>query len=381
MVVRRLAASIDPSQVDLHVVTMRPPWDDLSSVPATIHHVGFAGSRYRLSDRISIMWKMARWVRRLRPDVVQVHSGMAWLGGLSRVIAPRTPFVLEVHDAPGSGRHGAWTDRVEGWCIRWFGMTAVCHSSQVADDTAAATGVDRQLIHRFPLGIDTDRFSPVAPDERLAWRARNGLDPIATIAIAVGRPAPSKRFDLAVDTVLAARGAGADLELVITGGSRGDEALTSKVEDLDASDVIHLWGARFESEEDLVRAIASCDILCSTSEYEGFGLTLVEGMACGLPVVATAVGGVTDIVVDGVTGYLVDPGDIDPFTERLQHLADSAELRSKMGAAARERAESRFSLDLMAASFTGLYRELAATRHRGRPTRTPDEATPPTARR
>lgn len=361
VVVRRLAAAVDPSQVDLHVVTMRPDWDDLSDVPATMHHVGFGGSRYRLRDRLWIMWAMARWVRRLRPDVVQLHSGMAWLGGFARLATPRTPFVLEVHDAPGSGRHGVWTDRVEGWCVRWLGMTAACHSSQVADEVVRATG-SHQRVRRFPLGVDTETFVPAPADRRSEWRRRYGIDSDVTLAVCVGRPARVKRFDLAIDTVLSARSAGVDLQLVVLGGAAHDETLRTKVEALSAGAVVHMWDRRFESDADLAEAIASCDILCSTSEYEGFGLTLIEGMACGLPVVAMAVGGVTDIVVDGVTGYLVPAGDTKEFAERLRQLAESQELRSELGAASRLRAEQQLSVAAMAAAFTDLYRELSTTR-------------------
>jgi glycosyltransferase involved in cell wall biosynthesis len=102
--------------------------------------------------------------------------------------------------------------------------------------------------------------------------------------------------------------------------------------------------------------------MSSTSEYEGFGLTIAEGMACGLAVVAMSVGGIPDLVVDGETGFLVPSGDVDAFAERLSELdADRPRLRA-LGRGGRARAVELFSLDALAENFTRLYEELAGRR-------------------
>ncbi len=361
VVVRRLAASVDPNRIDLHIVTMRPAWDDVSDVPARVHHLGFGGSRYRLRDRVSIMWNMTQAVRRLRPDVVQIHSGMAWLGLLARLSSPTTPFVLEVHDAPGSGRHGAWTDRFEGWCIRWLPMTAICHSSQVAT-AVASYGAPARKISQFPLAADTESFRPRPHRVRNAWRADNGFDPDTPIAVAVGRPANSKRIDLLVDAFAQVLINGADLRLLLVGCGDSPQ-IHQQVDHLGLSDVVLLSSQLSDAEMPI--AIASCDILCSTSEYEGFGLTIIEGMASGLPVVAMAVGGVRDLVSNDETGFLVPSGNTTIFTDRLRKLADSPSLRSRLGAASRLRAVERYGIETMAESFTEVYNNLGSdTRHR-----------------
>ena len=356
VVVRRLADLVDPAAVDLHIVTTRPPWDDLSAVPVTLHPLGFDGSHPRAWHRIVLMWKVARAVRRLRADVVQLHSGVAWLGLLARLASPLTPFVLEVHDAPGSGRHDASTDRFEGFCIRRLGMRPVCHSTQVSLALQQLSRISERSIRQFPLGIDTTRFLPTDDKVRSAFRERHELDPQTLIAVAIGRPARSKRFDLAIDAVADARDRGAELDLVVIGIGK-DASLLEHSERRGARDRVHLLSA--VHGDDLAQAISSCDILLSTSEYEGFGLTIVEGMSCGLPVVAMAVGGVTDLVIEGTTGYLVPEGDVDGFAQRLVDLCASVELRRSMGRAGRQRAVEVFDARETAASFTNLYEELA----------------------
>lgn len=360
VVVRRLATAIGASEIDMHIVTIRPPWDDVTDVPATVHAIGFGGSRYRLRNRLSIAIAAAKWVWRLRPDVVQLHSGIAWLGFLARVVAPRTAFLLEVHDAPGSGRHGAWTDRIEGWMVRFLGVTAVCHSDQVSQALVETSHIPAAKIRQFPLGVDTRVFSPGGDAESRAWRIANGVDPEAVVAIAVGRSVPSKRFDLAIEAVLATRRNGTDMQLVIVGVG-ADAELAQLVVELNAEADVFLLDSLFD--DDLAAALSACDILSSTSEYEGFGLTLIEGMACGLPVVAMAVGGVTDIVVDSETGYLIAPGDVDAFSARLVELAGAPALRDQMGSSGRTRAEERFGAKAVAAMFVALYREISGTQY------------------
>lgn len=359
IVVRRMAQAIDPKEVELHVITNRPAFeqDQLDEIPVVIHAQNFTRAGFRVRDRIRLAFGIARTVRRLRADVVQVHSGTAWLGLAARVAAPRTPFVLEVHDAPGSGRHGHRTDAFEGWCVRRLGLTAVSHSSQVDAEVQRLYRPAPGHARCFPLGVDTAMFAPTSIEEQSAWRRANGFGAEETIVIAIGRPARSKRFDLAIDAVAAARRSGVDACLVVIGV--GDlPALREHAASAGVSEHVHLWDARYGVE--LAAAISAADMLSSTSEYEGFGLTLAEAMACATPVVAMAVGGVVDLIDDGVTGFLVTPGDLEEHAERIVQLAGDRDLAARMGVAGRSRTEQRFSLPALAANFTRLYQELAA---------------------
>ena len=355
--VRRLAAGVDRSRVELHVATMRPNWDDVDELPMTFHPGRFDGSRYRLRDRIAIVGRMARLARRLRPDVVQLHSGMGWLGLGARVLLPRTPFVVEVHDAPGSGRHGRVSDGYEALLVRMTRAVALCHSTEVESALREVSRLPARSIRRFPLGVDTEQFCPVAAQRRAVWRTEYGIAENSVVAVAVARPARLKRFDLIVEAVAAARSSGAPLELVLVGPA-GDGTLRCDAERFGISPVVHLPGALFD--DDLALALGSCDILCSASEYEGFGLTMAEGMSCGLPVVATGVGGVPDVVDDGVSGMLVEVGDVAEFARHLSTLATEPGLRASMGAEGRRQAEGRMSIGALARSFEDLYSSLTA---------------------
>jgi len=359
IVVRRLALGLVDEPVSLHVVTMRPAWDDVSDMPLTLHPGSFAGSRYRFRDRVAIIIHHAKAVRRIRPDVVHLHSGVAWLGFGALVIRQRgTKFVLEVHDPPGSDRHAASTDRIEGLLARVGRVRVICHSGQVADAVAARMRVPRAQIDCFPLGVDTDRFRPVGDIERTSWREEHGIGRESIVAITVARAAPLKRLDLVLDAVAALRVDGAPIELVMIGPAP-DGDIRNQADALGIGTSVHLPGV--VGDDDLASWIGSSDVLCSASEYEGFGLTIAEGMACGLPVVATAVGGVPDVVLDGLTGLLVSAGDHLEFANRLRELADSPDRRRILGEAGRKRAVERFGFASTAQSFLRVYRSVVAS--------------------
>ncbi len=358
VVVRGLIQRLDPTRVESHVITARPWVEDdlLNEVPAQIHPLNYRRGGYRLRDRVWLCVAVARRVRSIRPDVVQLHSGIAWMGVLARMFMPRTSFVLEAHDAPGSGRHGRRNDQFEGWCIRWLRITAISHSQEVAEAVAQQSGCPRGQIKRFALGVDVERFQPLDVEIRRRWRIDHGISPDSFLVVAAGRPAPSKRFDMAIEAMARARRSGAPLQLVIVGvGQHG--GLTDVAHQFGVSEHVFLLPAAYG--QDLVLAIGAADVLSSTSEYEGFGLTMAEGMACGIPVVAMNVGGVPDVVVDRVTGVLVDSGDVTAHAEGLVELAQNPDMAEKFGANGRARAELDLSLSRVVEDFTALYEALS----------------------
>lgn len=363
IVVRRLVTGASPERLEMHVVTARgrrEP-DRLEDLPARVHMVGHGGA-YRGAARLKVMWGVARRVRRIRPDVVQLHSGIAWMGLLARVVAPRAAFVLEVHDAPGSGRHGALTDRVEGWWVRFGGATAVCHSTSVEAEVRERWRPPAGRVATFPLAVDTELFRPRSAEDRLRWRHDERIPDDVVLAVVVGRLAPSKRFDRAIELVASLAGQGLPVGLVVVGQGAMAEELRDLAVRLGVGD--RVWFVGLRQGEELARAYAASDILCSTSEYEGFGLTLIEGMATELPVVAVAVGGVTDLVVDGVTGHLVGPDEADPAGEgrlvsSVRGLVTDAAARRSLGVAGRQRVLERFGVAAFVESFTELYESVA----------------------
>jgi glycosyltransferase involved in cell wall biosynthesis len=111
--------------------------------------------------------------------------------------------------------------------------------------------------------------------------------------------------------------------------------------------------------QDIPSFLSAVDAGVLNSRHEGFPNALLEYMAAGLPVVSTAVGGCREIVLDGVTGFLIPPQDESALAERLRALLDDRPAAERMGAAGRKRAETEFSMDRMVSFHDSMYRTLA----------------------
>jgi glycosyltransferase involved in cell wall biosynthesis len=359
VVVRDVTTRMDPFRFDVHIATVRPAFteDELDRLPDTLalHPLGFTG-RLGPLDRLRLAGRLARLVRELRPDVIHVHSGTAGYSLPAALVHPKARRVLEVHDAPGNGRHGRSTEWLEGQLARRLRFVPLAHSTSVRAQVARFAGLPADRVELVPLGIDTGRFGTAPPDPA-AWRLRNGIPASAEVVLYVARLVATKNASLFVDVaerVLARRDGGQTVFAVV--GSGPEEQLLRARISRDGLDRVHLAGPSYG--EDLVAAYAACDLFLSTSDYEGFGLAVVEAMAAGKPCVATAVGGVTDLVDPGRTGILAARGDAAALADGVLSLLDSPPDRDRMGRAGAERARCLFDISATAAGYEELYQRL-----------------------
>jgi glycosyltransferase involved in cell wall biosynthesis len=154
-----------------------------------------------------------------------------------------------------------------------------------------------------------------------------------------------------------------DLRLVLVGDGHHRPVLEALRAELDVTDVVILHGTEPEAEH----LFGAFDIAALASESEGLPNVVLEAAAAGLPIVATAAGGTTEIITDRVTGLLVDVGDEIGFAAALERLCRDAEGGRRMGAAAREDVVARFGVGRMVDEFADVYRELTGRRERRSP--------------
>jgi glycosyltransferase involved in cell wall biosynthesis len=141
------------------------------------------------------------------------------------------------------------------------------------------------------------------------------------------------------------------------------EKVRQRIVELDLQDSVEMVG--FVSDDELRAAFTDCSIFTLCSVEESSPVAIAEAMTLGKPVVATAVGGVPDLVAEGTSGYLVNFGDVDAIADRLTRLLGDRELRARMGAAARARAEREFRPSAAAEKTMAVYRHvLSATKGR-----------------
>lgn len=259
----------------------------------------------------------------------------------------------------------------------------VAECPQDHDDLVRLYGADEARLAMVPCGVDAEAF---APQPRLQARRRLGIADDAFVVLQLGRLVPRKGIGNVIHAMAALREhAGARL-LVVGGESREpDERLTPEIARLRAlareagvASLVGFTGRRDPSE--LPAYYAAADVFVTTPSYEPFGITPLEAMACGRPVVGSRVGGIQFSVVDGVTGFLVPPADPAALARRLDQLRANPALGDAMGRAGIHRVRTRFTWDRVAGELAAVYRRVAVARVLPRP-QTPVLHTVPAVRR
>jgi glycosyltransferase involved in cell wall biosynthesis len=215
-------------------------------------------------------------------------------------------------------------------------------------------------------GLDPVPFETAArlePDERAPRRAELGIGPDDCVLICVARFAPQKRHDLLLESFAKARAQLGDagpgeLRLLLVGGDPfGDGRPRAEAEAarLGLGDSVSFLGIR----RDVPALYGLADVFVMYSEWEGLGLVFLEAMAAGLPVVATGVSAVPEVVLDGKTGWLAPFGDTDAMAEAFVALARDLDRRLALGEAGHARVLDVFDLDRMVDATLEVYREVA----------------------
>jgi len=305
---------------------------------------------------------LARTIRRFRPDVVHTH--MAKAGAIGRVAALLTRVPIRVHTYHGHTLEGYFSPAartrvvlIERQLAR-MSSALVAVSRRVADDLARE-GIGRRSQFRvLSPGLDLTPFTKRMPAGVL--RRDLCIAPTDPVVGFVARLVPVKSVDLMLQSMRTLLERVPNAHLVIAGDGPDMALVRAARRDLpEVGPRIHAigWVA------DMARFYAEMDVVVLTSKNEGTPISLIEAGAAGVPVVATDVGGVPEVVEDERTGLLVPPGDSHAITHALLRLVGSPRLRAALGMEARRRSD-RFSADRLADETLALYRQLLGRNHR-----------------
>jgi D-inositol-3-phosphate glycosyltransferase len=308
-------------------------------------------------------WLGVQWSADWTPEVAHAHF---WMSGLAAVTAGRAtgvPVVLTYH-ALGTvkRRHQGAADTSPPRRIAYEralgrGVHRVVAQCQDEVRELIRMGVPRAQLAVVPSGVNAQRFRPDGP---VAPRTT------APRVLTVGRLVERKGFQDVIAAMRFAPGA----ECVVVGGSPdgGDDPQVHRLEAAarraGVTDRVRLAGA--VPRADLPQWYRSADVVAAAPWYEPFGLTPLEAMACGVPVVGTAVGGLTDTIVDGLTGELVPPRDPRALGLTLRKLLSDPMRRLTYGSAALERARRCYSWERAADQLLAVYASVGALRRPSR---------------
>jgi glycosyltransferase involved in cell wall biosynthesis len=308
------------------------------------------------------LWDLIRIVRRFNPDIIDTHTAKAGvLGRIAALVSKRSrPIVVHTyHGHVLEGYFGAMRNRVFRMIERSLGRVTDCLigvSSATVDDLVRLGVAPPERFRVVPVGLDLDRFVDLPAAQGADLRAQVGARDDEVLLTAVGRLVPIKRVDVLLRALAIARAAGAPVRLAIVGDGDSRPELEVLARDLEISDAVTFLGYRLDTQP----VFAATDVAVLSSDNEGTPFSLIEAAAAGRPAIATAVGGVPD-VVGADTGILVPRGDPLAFGEAIGRLAADPGLRAAMGARAREHVLSRFTSDRLVRDVDALYRELLAT--------------------
>jgi glycosyltransferase involved in cell wall biosynthesis len=314
---------------------------------ASFEAAGVRVCRFRKRPGLDLRLTRTLWsfFRREAIDVVHTHNPLPLVYA---TLAAKAAGARVVHT-----KHGPHPDRAHRIWLRRLGALATDAFVAVSEDTASFATELRE-VHPDKLsvvqnGIDLSCFRPDA-ERRQRQRTAWGLDSASFVIGTVGRMAPVKNHALLLRAAAPLLGARCRLVIAGDGPERANtEALARK---LQIAQWVHLLGAI----DDIPSVLSAFDLFALSSHVEGLPLALTEAMACGLPTVATSVGGVPQVVDDGRTGLLVRPDDERAFRAALAKLKDAPLLRSALGAAGRSRAQREFSSTRMLREYGQLYR-------------------------
>ena len=368
-----LATRLDRRRFDVQVAALRggqvADWLARAGLKVTV--LGVRGKW----DAVKLP-ALARFLRRQRVELLHTHLFHADLAGrLAAGPAGVGHLVHTVWTAEGRWRpwQFAFARLLAGRCERM-----ICLAESVRDFHARKSGLPRAAYAVIPWGVDAAMY---ARDEeaRRRLRTRWGVGRQTVLLAYVGRLESYKGIDAllaAMERAVAGGAGGPWLELVVAGDGPRRQAVESFIARGEGGARTRLLGfvpndwaapaggggtaAGAESPLTVRAVLSAADIFVMPSHWEGWGLALGEAMAAGLPAVGSDVPAVRELIADGQTGLLVPPRDPGALAEALRRLAGDAELRRRMGAAARHRIAERFGLSSAIAAHEALYEQVAS---------------------
>jgi glycosyltransferase involved in cell wall biosynthesis len=356
VIVAELMRGLDKSAIEQILVTGfcdENEADYLDTVAKDVKATRIAGLGRSVSliADLKAFFGLVSLIRKFKPDVIHTHTAKAGvLGRLASLLAGRSS--VRVHTFHGHLLHGYFNRPLTQVVILIEKLFAartkvlIAIGSKVKDELLVA-GIGKSDKYRvfFP-GLP-------APKPMSSADARNalGLNPQTLYVTYVGRLTQIKRPDRLLDVAKECKERGLDLRFLIAGEGELFESSKARAQSEQLNLTFFGW------RSDIAQIFSASDIAILTSDNEGIPLTLIQAAQAGLPIVATNVGSISDIVIDQSTGYLTTTSAVD-MADVIEKLARDTQLRKIMGEAGKARANQYFSLDRMLKDHTDLYRSL-----------------------
>jgi len=287
-------------------------------------------------------YRLVQYLQTSKPDLVHCHSrrGADMLGGLAASVAD-VPAVVS--------RRVDNTEMRLLAALRYRPFRKIIAISEAIAAVLRDRDVDDDRIEVIRSAVDTGQFSTSA--DCAAYRADFGLPENAVVIAAAGQLIPRKGHRYLLQAIAELQHSHPNLRTIIFGEGYLNNQLRAQAASLGLGEVVQFAGFR----DDLDSYMACVDIFVHPALAEGLGVVTLKAAAAGVPVVGFKAGGLVEAVVDGQTGVLVPPENVEELRDAIAALLDDANLRQQMGAAGRERVQNEFSIDTMVDKHIALY--------------------------
>jgi glycosyltransferase involved in cell wall biosynthesis len=313
---------------------------------------GYPVSCLGLDLRRASFWHLVAEVRRLlkelRPDLLHTHLYHPNLYGRLAALGLGIPVVAAVHN---SYTRAKFHRRLWNYLLSWTTARVLVGSTQVWEDVRHYDGVPPARLLLLPYGIRPEDLETSLSRQEV----RQILGVSGFVLGAVGRLEEQKGHLYLLEALAQARPELPEATLLLVGDGRLRPDLERRARELGLAEQVRFLGTR----RDLPLIYRALDLFVQPSRWEGLPLALLQAMGAGLPVLATRVSGVREVVNEGRNGRLVEPGDATALARVLLELYRQPELRARLGAAARLTIQEGYSLEAMLAQLEQLYLELA----------------------
>ena len=356
--VSELITHFDPKHVEAAVVSLHPA--EGTEIEERLS--GQAIPTWYINKRMGFDPRVFRAihcvVKGFRPDIVHTHQYVLPYS-LPVIVYNRIPG--RIHTVVTLAEHEVeyyrrWVHRVAFKC----GVVPVAVADEVARSVRRVYGI--KDVHMIPTAIPVDDYR-LSATARVHWRAREGFSSTDVLLVCVAGLRTEKNHALLLDAFARVANRHQDAHLLLVGDGVTRPRLLKQCETLEVRERIHFLGFR----RDLPITLAAADVFVLASDWEGNPLSVMEAMAAGMPVISTAVGGIPELVQDGVSGLLVPVRDSDALAAAIEYLLTNVNARHAFGAAAAQQATRRFGVRAAAESYTRLYESVLARHGGGHP--------------
>lgn len=349
-----LATRLPASRFEVRV--WLSPAAGVNELASALEQAGIPVDRVpEVDSRWDFRGMLATWsrLRALKPDLLHVHhvwpAADRYLSMLARAAGVKHFVVTEhiIGESHSKGQRSLKREELR----RADAVTAV--TGAIVDTLVRDYAIDRSIVRVVPNGADLPDPEREEVESR-RWRERFLATPLKPLWVVAGRLEEQKGHDVLFEALSTLVQNGLDFTLVVAGEGSRRSWLESQALSLKLAPRVQFVG----QVEDVGGLLAAADAVLMPSRWEGLPLVLLEALVRGRPVVATAVGGVADVVEDGVTGTLVPAGDAAALAAALEQLQRKADRAWRMGRAGAERVRERFTWPAVIDEFESVYDEV-----------------------